>query len=71
MRILHPFGHKKKRNDENPINRNEPTKTNRHEKTERVKETTPETQPDTCQPLANPLRMTHGANEGPDFSTGY
>jgi len=38
---------------------------------ERVEETTPETQPDNCQPLAIPLRMTHGANEGPDFSTDH
>jgi hypothetical protein len=29
MRILHPFGHEKKRNDENPIDKNEPTETNR------------------------------------------
>jgi hypothetical protein len=47
------------------------TETNRHQRTERVKETTPQTQPDTCQPLAIPLRMTHGADKGPDFFTGY
>jgi len=40
-------------------------------RTERVEETTPGTQPDTCQPLAIPLRMTHGAEKGPDFFTGY
>jgi len=47
------------------------TKTNQHRRAERVEETTPQTQPDTCQPLAIPLRMTHGADKGPDFFTGY
>jgi hypothetical protein len=61
MRILHPFGHEKKRNNEKPIDT----------RTERVGSTTPRTQPDTYQPLAIPLRMTHGADKGPDFFTGY
>jgi hypothetical protein len=47
------------------------TETNRHRRAERVGETTPQNQPDTRQPLAIPLRMTYGADEGPDLFTDH